>query len=232
MNFLFTIVKRLFDLCFPHICHICYYRLQSGERLVCTECVGKIRKTLYIDIHDNVLARQYWGIFPIEAALASFQYVPGNTLSIIVHRMKYNSEEDLCRLMGEFVACDTRAAALIHAGDVLVPVPLTKKKERLRGYNQSLRICEGICRVIEKEINTSVLVRRHYADSQTKKTATARRENVRGVFCLSDSTPLQGKHIILVDDIITTTSTTRECLYALKDIPGVRISILALGRAI
>ena len=123
---------------------------------------------------------------------------------------------------------------LINSGlfddvDLLIPVPLHRSKERRRGYNQSLLLCEGIAQTFPRPIVSGNLIRTRHTESQTHKTRIERLDNMKGVFALKNPDELKGKHILLIDDVITTGATTEACWMALRSVEGVQISIASLA---
>lgn len=182
----------------------------------------------YIDVADNRIARRFWGVFPVTAAASAFLYAPGGIMSPVIRKIKYLSQKNLCQYLGEIMALEPQSAAVLDGADALIPVPLTPQRMRQRGYNQSAELCVGISRLTHLPVIEGVLQRKSFSSSQTQKSGNERAENVRGAFYLSDKQLLAGKHVVLVDDIMTTGATLLECLMALRDVPDIKISILTL----
>lgn len=223
-------LSSLADIFFPPICLCCGGRLLSHERHVCTGCLASWPKTAYAPVEDNDLARLFWGIYPIRSATAAFIYCPGDALATTIHRMKYGHDSSLCHFAGRLMASDALCREILSTADILVPIPLSRQRERERGYNQSRELCVGIASVIPIDICDTLLARKSFSQSQTMLTARERQENVEGSFSLLSDEGLRGKHIVLIDDIITTGATMRECLLQLRDIPDIEISILAFAK--
>jgi len=116
--------------------------------------------------------------------------------------------------------------------EIIIPVPLHPRKKRKRGYNQSEQFARVLSESMEVDIDTTSLIRKVSSETQTKKTRFKRWENVEGVFMLTDSIKLAGKHILLVDDVITTGSTLESCTTALNKISSVKISVAGIAFAI
>ena len=226
MNFL----HRLAAAFFPPLCSCCRHPLlyHSGEKHICTPCLIAWPRPTYIDVADNRIARRFWGVFPIAAAASAFLYAPGGIMSPVIRKIKYLSQKNLCQYLGEIMALEPLPAELLHDADALIPVPLTPQRMRQRGYNQSAELCVGISRLTHLPVIEGVLQRKSFSSSQTQKSGNERAENVRGAFYLSDKQLLAGKHVVLVDDIMTTGATILECLMALRDVPDIKISILTL----
>ncbi|MGM9712641.1 MAG: ComF family protein [Prevotella sp.] len=223
-------LSSLADIFFPPICLCCGGRLLSHERHVCTGCLASWPKTPYASVVDNDLARLFWGIYPIRSAAAAFIYCPGDALATTIHRMKYGHDTSLCHFAGRLMASDALCHEILSTADILVPIPLSRQRERERGYNQSRELCVGIASVVPIAICDTLLARKSFSQSQTMLTARERQENVEGAFSLLSAEGLRGKHIVLIDDIITTGATMRECLLQLRDIPDIEISILAFAK--
>lgn len=225
-----SIIQRIFNTLLPQPCICCHGRLIGGEKYVCLHCMSSFPRNVFIkDIHDNELARVFWGTFAIEAATTPYIYQPGGILTPVVHKMKYSYRPDLCQQVGMILAKTTIKSGIFADADMLVPVPLTKERRKERGYNQSEEMCRGISELTQLPVVTDVLTRKFFHGSQASLDHSSREENVRGAFEVHNASILENKHIILVDDLVTTGSTMRECLYVLRDIPGIRISILALA---
>lgn len=213
----------------------------AGEETLCHRCM--LYLPLYIPpspapsfFFDNPMARMFWGLFEIERAAAFFYYEPGGIAARLIHHIKYHGREDLALSLGEMFA-----RKLLEAGpdesdshffddiDVIVPVPLAKERQRQRGYNQSERIARGISDVTGIPLCLSALKRLSFQGSQTQLNVVARRENVERTFTLADETAIAGKHVLLVDDVMTTGATLKACSLQLNIANGVRVSIATLG---
>jgi ComF family protein len=127
------------------------------------------------------------------------------------------------------MAEEMRIAGFLDSVDVLLPVPLSSKRLRQRGYNQSEMLCRGIREITNIPVETKVLIRKHFYQSQTHLMRHQRQANVAEMFHLRDAAGLAGKHVLLVDDICTTGATLIACINALNEIPRLRVSVLTLG---
>lgn len=225
-----AIASRLFGFLFPQSCVCCGRRLLDQEQHVCTMCVALWPRTVLGDDHrDNIFARRFWGVVGLVNGTTVFCYVPDSGFAKVVHAMKYGNNQSLCWFMGRMIMSSPQAANLLADADVLVPVPINRQRLLRRGYNQSELLCKGISSVTGLPVITTALRRIRFVESQTLLTHQQRRENVRGAFALGDTSAIEGRHIVIVDDVVTTGSTTLECIFVLKDVPGIKISILALS---
>ena len=180
---------------------------------------------------DNPVEQQFWGKFPLERATSYFLYHKGSDFRHILHQLKYEGREDIGRTMGRFMAEEIRSSGFFDGVDFIVPVPLHPRKLRERGYNQSERLSEGIAEVTGITMDVRAVCRRVYSQTQTRKSAYERWENVAGIFEVEHPERYVGKHILLVDDVLTTGSTITACADAFAGIEGLRISVLTLAKA-
>jgi len=178
---------------------------------------------------DNPMAQLFWHLVPVEHAAALFFYEPHSEIARVIYLLKYAQRPDIGEDMGRLMANDMLHAQFFHEIDYLIPVPLTRKRLHQRGYNQSEQLSRGISQITGIPINTKVLVRRHFQQSQTQLSRQQRQTNVEGTFALKNATSLKHKHILLIDDICTTGATLLACATTLRDIEGIRISVLTLG---
>ena len=223
-------ITRILDFISPRLCVVCGHRLAPTERSLCGVCLFHLPRT---DFHqkplDNPMAQLFWGLAPIEKAAALFYYHPHSETAQLVYRLKYNNRPDIGEDIGRVMACELQATEFFSDIDVLLPVPLASKRLRQRGYNQSEQLAIGISDITHLPIVSKVLRRKHFQQSQTTLNRWQRQENVTDTFQLKEEHLLQGKHVLLIDDICTTGATLIACANVLKDIEDIRISVLTLG---
>jgi len=223
-------ISRIVRYLLPHTCLACHRRLQGEEQWLCFSCMLSLPRTQLVGgAHENDLARRFWGVFSIEGAATAFVYQAEGPLCYPIHLMKYRHKRSICRLFGRILTAEPLTGELIEQADVIVPVPVTPARRKERGYNQAEELAFGIREVTGKEVVCDALQRVRFTDSQTARTQEERMENVRGAFVLGDTDSLRGRHILLLDDIVTTGATLMECLSMLCRVPGVRISIVTLA---
>lgn len=224
-------LESFVSLLFPRCCLVCGRPLAKGEECLCTMCNINLPRTGYHLKEDNPVEKLFWGKIPLERATSFFFYRKGSDFRQILHQLKYGGQKDIGAIMGRYMAAELQESGFFEGIDVIVPVPLHKKKQRLRGYNQSEWIARGIATVTGIPIDTESVVRHKNTETQTSKSSLERWENVNGIFELHHPEPLAGKHILIVDDVLTTGATTVECASCLTKIEGVRISVLTLAIA-
>lgn len=219
------------SLLFPRCCVVCGGPLARGEECLCTMCNINLPRTDYHLRKDNPVEKMFWGKIPLERATSFFFYRKGSDFRHILHQLKYGGQKDIGAIMGRYMAAELLESGFFEGVDVILPVPLHKKKQQIRGYNQSEWIARGIAAVTGISIDTESVVRQKNTDTQTRKSSFERWENVEGIFQLYHAESLAGKHILIVDDVLTTGATTVECASCLAEIEGIRISILTLAMA-
>ncbi len=221
---------RILDLISPRQCVICGERLSITERAVCSSCYLHLPRTTYqFTPYDNPMAQLFWGLAPISRAAALFFYEPHAEAAQLIYDLKYADRPDIGEDIGRMMAEEMQMADYFAGVDVIIPVPLSSKRKRQRGYNQSEMIARGIHEITNIPVMNCALKRKHFHQSQTSLMRHQRQENVAEMFELRDAKGLEDKHILLVDDVCTTGATLIACANTLKDIPGIRISVLTLG---
>lgn len=216
---------------FPRQCAVCGMPLQEGEEAICLKCNMDLPRTNYHLRADNLVERMFWGKFPLGRAASYFFYHKGSDYCHILHQLKYGGRKDLGETMGRFMAAELVVSGFFHEVDVMIPVPLHPRKQQMRRYNQSECIAQGIAAVTGIPLDVSSVVRKKHTETQTRKSAYERWENVDGIFHLLHPERFVGKHILLVDDVLTTGATTTACADAFRDVAGIRISVLTLAVA-
>ncbi len=221
---------RFLDFISPRQCVVCGERLAPTERSLCSVCVLHLPRTTYqFTPENNPMAQLFWHLTPVERAAALLFYEPHSEMARLVYDMKYHDRPDIGEDMGRLMANEMQFARYFDGIDILLPVPLSRKRMRQRGYNQSEQLAIGISDITHLPVVTKALRRKHFVKSQTQLSRHERQENVDDMFELRDGSLLQDKHILLVDDICTTGATLMACIEVLKDIPGIHLSVLTLG---
>lgn len=223
---------RLIQLIAPRACPVCGQRLAIGEEVVCARCNLHLPRTGFAaDAYENVMAKRFWGRIPLERAAALFFYEAGSEVSHIIYDLKYHHHPEIGWEMGRLTAQEFAREGFFEGVDLIVPVPLARRRERQRGYNQSMEIARGVAEVTRLPIGGRVVRRTRFEESQTHQSLQGRMENVEGVFQLTRKANIQGKHILLVDDIVTTGATIVSCANELRKGGAAHFSILSLGFA-
>lgn len=218
------------DLFFPNLCVACNETLVKGEQHICLKCISEIPKTNYHTAKDNEIEKRFWGKTPLENATAYFFFEKGSKFQHLLHELKYKGNKEIGYHLGKVAASELLQNDAYKQIDCIVPVPLHAKRQAKRGYNQSEWIAKGLAEVLDKPLITNNLLRIQENTTQTKKSVYERFENTRGIFQLKNPSEFLGKHILLVDDVLTTGSTLEGCMQAFKDI-DVKTSVFTLAVA-
>lgn len=224
------ILRNVFDLIFPNQCVICGENMQPQEEVLCLKCLYKIPRTNFHLQPDNKLEKRFWGKANVEHATAFFFFQKGSPYRHLLHLLKYKKRADVGRVLGHYAAIDLLESEAFREFDYIVPVPLHPNKLRKRGYNQSECIAEGLAEVLNVQVETKTLFRAIENPTQTKKSVYERWENTDGIFDITNVETFADKHVLLVDDVLTTGSTLIACVQALKK-SNCKVSVFTLASA-
>ena len=210
--------------------------MSPGEEVLCVRCQADLPRVRTVSFEENDIARIFWGLVPIEKGISFFHYTPHSPHSRILFELKYHNHPEVGKTMGRMMAEELKATSFFDGIDLIVPIPLSRKKKRQRGYNQSDWIAWGLSLIHISEpigipTDTTSVVRTKSNPSQTTLDHRQRRENVRDIFAVRHPESLEGRHILLVDDVITTGATMLSCAEAIARACRVRFSVLSLAWA-
>jgi len=228
MSLLTEYMKDFSHLFYPYKCVGCGTALDAHEVEICDACYEELPTTLNWNWPDNEVAQMFWGKIDIEQACAYLYFYKGGIVQGMLHALKYKGHKQVGIELGNMFGNALRDTSY-QACDLIIPVPLHELKERKRGYNQCTHIANGMAEVMKKPVIDRNLVRWDAHESQTHKNRFERWQNVRSRFKVSAPDELVGKHILLIDDVITTGSTIEACAAALKTIHDVRISVATIA---
>ena len=221
------IKDSVLHLLFPHVCTGCGSDILSESSVLCMRCIDAMPETNF-ELHaGNPVEKLFWGRIQLNAGTAQFYFTKESLMQHLMHQFKYKGNKELGlqlgRLMGE---------QLLKSGnynvDALIPLPLFPAKEKRRGYNQASLLCKGMSEVMNIPVLTNVVTRPEHTETQTKKGRIERWKNVEGKFVVADANAIQDKHLLLVDDVVTTGATLEACGIALLNAANVKLSIAAL----
>lgn len=217
------------DMLFPRTCLTCKGLLEKNEELICTLCRYELPKT---DFHlevDNPLARKFWGRVPVKYAFAYLRFVKTGKVQTLLHHLKYYGKQEIGELLGKWYGNELRKKEFEKEFDLILPVPLHPSKQKKRGYNQCDSIAKGLAEGLQIDWDSTTLVRKEANISQTRKDRVERWENVASIFDVSNPQKIENKHILLIDDVITTGATLEACCAPLQQAGCKSLSIAGLA---
>lgn len=229
MSYHYDLWDDFISLLFPRLCYGCGNHLVRNEALICTECYVMIPRTKYHLEPDNPVAQLFWGRCQIEKAAAFSYYTRDSRIRKLIHKLKYKGAREIGSELGRMYAASLMSSNFLDDIDIIIPVPLHPSKVRQRGFNQSDEISRGISSVSGLPVDTSTLIRKTVTQTQTRKSRYDRWTNVSDIFYVTDEDTLKGRHVLLVDDVITTGSTIEACADEILKTEGTKVSVAAIA---
>ena len=224
-------LSDLLWLVYPELCGACGRALNRGEKCLCTKCRLRLPKTNFHLEKENPVVKNFWGKVPVKAAGSYFYFTKGEKVQQLIFNFKYRGRKNIGVSIGEMYGYDLKKSQLFEKIDVIVPVPLHASKLRKRGYNQSEFFAMGLSKTMNIPVESKAVKRIINTDTQTRKHRYERFINMDKVFSIVNPDSLKGKHILLVDDVITTGSTLSACAESILAVPGTSVSIATIATA-
>ena len=228
MKFLSYVTNALTNLIFPHLCEGCGSPHLPEKEYLCTYCYSELPDTIFFASENNPVERLLIGRLMIEMAGAQFYYTRKSLMRKLMHEFKYKGHISLGKYLGNLMAYGISNSKRFSDIDLIIPVPLHDKKQRKRGYNQAEVLATSISMVMQKPLITNAVLRQSASESQTKKNRIERWNNAEGSYLVQNANIINNKHILLVDDVITTGATIEACGRALMKSSNCRLSIATL----
>ncbi len=222
-----AIRNSLIHLLFPHLCDGCGSDLVARDSSLCLKCIASLPVTGFEQHAGNPVEKKFYGRLPLEHGAAHCYFGKDSLIQELVHQVKYRSNRQLGIQLGSLMGEAIKKAGRFDA-DLIIPLPLFSDRERKRGYNQAMLLCEGLATHLKIPIVDKVILRPSYTETQTKKGRMERWKNMEGKFVLTNPSAISGKHILLVDDVITTGATLEACGTEILNAGQVKLSLAAL----
>lgn len=225
MSIFSEIKESILHLLFPHVCAGCGSDVLDTNNTLCIKCIETLPETNFEKHANNPVEKLFWGRISVAAATAQYYFTKESLLQTLMHQFKYKGNKDLGLQLGTLMGDQIVNSSLYKTVDALIPLPLFEKKERRRGYNQAEVLCNGMASIMKVPVWNSVIKRPQHTDTQTRKGRVERWQNMEGKFMLTNPNIVKDKHILLVDDVVTTGATLEACASELLKVDGLTISI-------
>ena len=227
-----TFIDPLLELIFPQFCAVCQAAISSGEKTLCFSCTLDLPFTRYHLQEDSKADQLFYGKAELIKVAPLLQFVEGGMAQHLIHQLKYKNRTDIGTYLGRQMAKSFAPCSWFAPVEFIMPVPLHPKKEARRGYNQAQYIAEGLADTSGKNLMAHNLLRTVNTASQTLKSKEERIQNVKDVFKVKHPEKLKNRHVLLVDDVLTTGATLASCARALSTVPGLRLSVATAAIAL
>ena len=226
-----NIISSTLHLFYPHVCTGCGSDLLEADNLLCLKCIHNLPHTGFATLPNNPVEKYFWGRIPLTAAYSQFYFSKEFLIQHLIHQLKYKGDTEIGFYLGEMMGKTLLSSSRFSSIDALIPLPLYADKEHKRGYNQAAVICNGMSAVMNVPVLNGAVIRQHATETQTRKHRTERWENVKQSFKVAKPAELSGKHLLLVDDVVTTGATLEACGHVILEVEHVNLSIATLAYA-
>jgi len=230
-----TLLKNIagstLHLFYPHVCTGCGSDLLQEDQLLCIRCLHHLPHTNFAQLAGNPVEKYFWGRIPLTAAYSEFYFSKAFLMQHLIHQLKYKGDTNIGFYLGEMMGKSMLKSTRFSSIDALVPLPLYAAKEHKRGYNQATVICNGIAAVMNIPVLNGAVIRQEATETQTRKHRTERWENVKDSFKVAKAGELNGKHLLLVDDVVTTGATLEACGNVMLQSAAIKLRIATLAYA-
>ncbi len=224
-----SIFSNFIDIFFPKTCLSCGHILVEKDTQICHNCLSSLPYTHFDFNRNNIMYKQLSAYVNIEAATSLMYFNKQNNVQQIMHQLKYKNHQELGVFFGKIIAKKLLESPVTKTIDLIVPIPLHPKKLKKRGYNQLSYFGKTLAENINTEYDEKLLLKNRNNPSQTKKNADERRENVTNLFYVSNPEKLINKHILIIDDVMTTGATLESAINELLKIEGVKVSVATIS---
>ncbi len=230
-----TTIKKMLGsvghLFYPHTCAGCGSDIISPENYICAHCFADLPYTRFEMHANNPVEKIFWGRLPVKAATSEFYFAKSSVIQNLIHQFKYKSNIELGHFLGTVIGNSLLQSSRFKDVDAIIPLPLAIHKQQKRGFNQAHVLGKGISEMMNIPVLDKCVIRQRYTDTQTKKHRIERWKNVEGSFVVIDRESLKDKHVLLIDDVVTTGATLEACGSQLLLVEGLTLSVATLAYA-
>lgn len=221
--------KNLLNVMFPMFCNGCSKLLLKNENVICTKCTHNLPFTNHHNIKDTEIHNVFYGLVPFEFAASFLYFTKKGIVQSLIHNLKYKNRQEVGTYLGNLYTKELVNLEVIKNIDLIIPVPLHKKRFHERGYNQVNTFCKAIEKDLSIPVLENVLVKTKNLKSVTHKSKKNRLEHNKNVFSIENQHKIEGKHILIIDDVFTTGATIEACAREILKIKNTKISILTMA---
>lgn len=224
-------LQSLLYFLFPKICHACSETLQASEYMICTQCRHYLPLAQFHLYNERVIQKVFYGRITLEQATSLLYFEKKGPVQTLLHNLKYNGKEEISAFLGDWLGQELSQLPEYCAVDNVIPVPIHPKKRKKRGYNQVTGFAIALAKHLEATYIDNLLIKSKNTKTQVFKGRFSRSDDVLDAFSITENQSLVGKHILLVDDILTTGATLEACAIQLLKIPKIKLSIATMAIA-
>lgn len=217
------------NLLYPAACHICEAELLKHEELICTSCLHDLPVTKYHLDNENPVKKVFYGRVKIEKATALLHFRKKSGVQHLIHDLKYRGHQEIGAYLGRWLGEEIRSLSEYKDIDAVIPVPLHKTRLKERGYNQVEGFGKELAQALNAEYIDDVLLKINSIQTQTLKDRISRWGKIEETLEITNFNKIEGKHILLADDLVTTGATLEACAHKLFEVPGIRISVATMA---
>lgn len=221
--------NNFLHLIFPHNCLGCGSDVIAPDQQLCLRCIEALPATNFFNQPGNPVEASFYGRVPVRHAAAGYYFTKDSLIQHLIFQLKYRGNKHVGNYLGTLLGYQLKQSICFSDIDVLVPLPLNPKRKIKRGYNQATQICQGIQSVLDVPLIDHAVIRKVYTETQTHMGRINRWQNMEGVFAVKQPELLQNKHILLVDDVVTTGATLEACAIEILRIPHTTLSIATVA---
>lgn len=222
-------LKDFFHLFYPKLCAICEKQLLTNEKVLCLYCRHDLPQVCYKDYQKNKITKIFYGRIPIEKGMSFLFFRKKGKVKKIIHQLKYKGNQEVGTFLGNWFGEILHNSNEFKDVDYIIPVPLHKNKFKKRGYNQVTKFGKSLSKSLNIPYKQGFLIRTSSSRTQTFKERFDRFKNIDTKFLLNDTAIFKDKHILLIDDVITTGATLEACAKELLKTKGIKISIATMA---